>query len=131
MGSMSDEDLELLRRWIDSLPASPATSTPPPIEPEPEKPAVDETPTSSEPPEYYWEDMEKIFAAKCTMCHGASAVGGLDLRSYQSIMDSDVVVPEDPDESEIVIKMEMGGHSAALDSDELDMLRLWIWKGAL
>jgi len=79
-------------------------------------------------------DLQPVFEAKCAMCHGASALGGLKLTDYAGLMaggaTGKVVVAGDPDGSPIVVKMK-SAHPATLDATELQKLVDWIQAGAI
>ena len=78
-----------------------------------------------------WPDIESILSPSCTGCHGSNAMGGLDLTSYESLMDSDSVIANNPDDSPLVLKMESGNHPILLSDEDLDTVRTWISQGAL
>ena len=89
----------------------------------------------------YATQIQPIFDAKCTMCHGAS--GGLDLSSHAATMaggaNGDSVIPCDgagsflyekvfEDTPSLGLKMPLTG--SALTESELLVLELWIDEGA-
>ena len=92
----------------------------------------------------YESQIQPIFSANCTSCHGVS--GGVTLTSYDALMNStgnqygsDVIVPGDPDASGLVDKisnespdfgdrMPQGG--TPLDDEEIALIRTWIAEGA-
>ena len=91
----------------------------------------------------YATQVQPIFNANCTSCHGSN--GGVDLRSFSALMSSvgnnygtNVVVPGNPDASGLVDKIENAnpqfGNSmppnGSLAQTEIDMIRLWISEGA-
>ena len=75
-----------------------------------------------------------LLASSCGGCHGASALGGLDVSTYQSILDGGnsgpAVDPGDPDGSQVVIIQSEGGHPGQLDADQLQRIIDWIADGA-
>lgn len=90
----------------------------------------------------YATQIQPIFNSNCTGCHGSN--GGVTLTSYEALMNSDgnnygtnLVVPEDPDASGLVDKIEpnpqhgnrmpVGG---ALSDAEIALIRQWISEGA-
>lgn len=98
---------------------------------------------------------EEIFDASCVGCHrgGSSALGGLDLSSEQTAYDNLVnvdaahpqasgwkrVVPNDPDASFLVHKLEGGPNligtrmplgGSPLSEDKIQLVRDWIADGA-
>ncbi len=62
-------------------------------------------------------------------------MGGLDLSSYQAMLDGGasgpVVEPEDPDTSSLIALMDARGHPGQLNASELERVRQWIADGAL
>lgn len=82
-----------------------------------------------------WTDtIGPMLQAKCALCHGPSASGGLDVSTYESAMeggDSGAgFVPGDSAASTIVIKQQEGGHLGQLSPEELQQLIDWIDAGA-
>jgi cytochrome b subunit of formate dehydrogenase len=79
------------------------------------------------------KDILPLLEANCATCHGETAMGGLQVTSYQSLAaggeSGPVVVAGSPDESLIVTKMK-GEHSAVLAGDDLQTLVDWIAAGA-
>lgn len=75
-----------------------------------------------------------IFEDKCLACHGAAAMGGLNLSTYQGALEGGDtgpgVVPGEPPDSQIVIVQEAGGHPGQLDDGELQTVIVWINAGA-
>ncbi len=83
-----------------------------------------------------WNGFAALFQEKCAMCHsGEAAAGGLDLTSYQSILEGGAsgpaITPGDAENSLIVIKQSAGDHPGQLSGEELAALRKWINEGAL
>ncbi|MBO6522523.1 MAG: T9SS type A sorting domain-containing protein [Balneolaceae bacterium] len=90
----------------------------------------------------YETQIQTIFNARCTNCHGAN--GGVDLSSFNSLMSSvgnaygdRVVVAFEPDSSGLVDKIEpspMFGsrmpQGGMLDQSDIDLIRQWISEGA-
>ncbi len=141
-GRLSDGELALVREWIRTgAPENSDTGTvaepepePEPVEPEPE-PEPDEEPVEPESEEpasgLTWaDDIASIFDGTCNACHGAMAMGGLNLTDYTLVMDSGVITAGDAESSTIVLKMTAGGHPAQLTEDQLALLREWINAGA-
>lgn len=71
---------------------------------------------------------------KCGACHGAAAMGGLNLTTYADAMKGGatgpVIVSKDSANSLIVKKQEAGGHPGQLSPDEIANLKSWIDAGA-
>ncbi len=140
--TLSADKLETVRNWIEA--GAPAGDiVPEPVEEEVDEPEeLDEEPEEIEEPaeveefsegipEFYWDtDIGEIFQDQCASCHGAAAMGGLDVRTYDSLMDSDLIVSGDPDASPLVEKIEVEGHPGTLSSEDLSMIRAWIWNNA-
>jgi formate dehydrogenase subunit gamma len=76
-----------------------------------------------------------IFQAKCIVCHGAGALGGLNLSTYADAMkggaSGPVIVPGDGANSLLVIKQQAGGHPGQLTPEEIAQVIAWIDAGAL
>jgi len=74
-----------------------------------------------------------IFAAKCTVCHGATASAGLNLSTYADVMagsnNGPVIVPGDSANSKLVL-VQSGQHFANLIAEELALVIQWIDAGA-
>jgi mono/diheme cytochrome c family protein len=80
-----------------------------------------------------------IFQAKCVQCHGAGKpMGGLDLRSFSSLMESnknDPVVVEGYSEKSILVRklasraMPPPGAGTPLTDEQVGSIRRWIDKG--
>jgi cytochrome b subunit of formate dehydrogenase len=84
-----------------------------------------------------WEgSVGPFFQAKCGMCHGSLASGGLVLSTYADAMkggDSGVVfIPSDAAHSLMIVKFESGAHpNFALAPEELAAIKAWLDAGAL
>ena len=76
-----------------------------------------------------------LFQAKCAACHGASALGGLNLSTYSDAMkggaSGPVIVPGDGANSLLVTKQQAGGHPGQLTLEEIIEVIEWIDAGAL
>jgi hypothetical protein len=76
-----------------------------------------------------------LFEARCTTCHGAGAMGGLNLSTYSDTMQGGasgpVVIPGDGDNSLLVIRQQAGGHPGQFTPEELAQVIEWIDAGAL
>ncbi|HSL28479.1 MAG TPA: cytochrome b/b6 domain-containing protein [Anaerolineales bacterium] len=110
-------------------PAPTQTPTPEGGEPSPSAstPAVVGDPT--------WDNsIGTLFEAKCTACHGASALGGLDLSTYEQALEGGnsgpAIVPGDNEASLVVTIQEAGGHPGQLTPEELAQVIEWIEAGA-
>ncbi len=75
-----------------------------------------------------------LFEAKCTACHGASALGGLDLSTYEQALEGGnsgpAIIPGDSENSLVVTIQEAGGHPGQLTPEELAQVIEWIEAGA-
>lgn len=84
-----------------------------------------------------WDDgISDLFEARCGACHNSSSkLGGLDLSSYQGIIEGGrsgpVIVPGDPDASPVYSIQAAGGHPGQLSPEELELVKAWIESGAL
>lgn len=77
-----------------------------------------------------WDDTISalLFDQGCTDCHGATALGGVTLSTYEGT--AAVVVPGEPDGSPLVEVQEAGGHPGQLDDAAIAAVREWILSGA-
>jgi formate dehydrogenase gamma subunit len=75
-----------------------------------------------------------LFQAKCTTCHGAGALGGLNLSTYSDAMQGGasgaVIVPGDGANSLLVTRQQAGGHPGQLTPEEIAQVIEWIDAGA-
>lgn len=90
----------------------------------------------------YATDIQPIFNASCTSCHGGQS--GVTLSSYQATMNSvgsqygtEIVVPGEPDQSPLVDKIEPNPQfgsrmpsGGSLSSDQINLIKQWIEEGA-
>lgn len=90
----------------------------------------------------YESDIQPIFNASCTSCHGSN--GGVNLTSYEQLMSStgtnygnDLVVAGDPDASGLVDKIEPNPQfgsrmpqGGSLTDEQITLIRTWISEGA-
>ncbi len=76
-----------------------------------------------------------LFQARCSNCHGASAILGLNLTTYQSALagssNGPVIVPGDPAGS-LLVQKQSGSqpHFGQLSPEELKLVSDWIQAGA-
>jgi len=81
---------------------------------------------------YTWDgEIEAILHSTCSPCHVNNSSGGVNLTTYQTMLDSDVVVPGQPMSSKLYTEIYQGKHLATPTSGELDMIYQWIEDGAL
>ena len=97
-------------------------------------PAPEPAPTIEVPAAPTFENyIGALFAAKCTICHGPKATGGLTLTTYADTMkggkDGVIIVPGDSANS-LLIKIQSNQHFANLTADELAIVKQWIDAGA-
>jgi hypothetical protein len=90
----------------------------------------------------YQEEIQPIFDQNCTSCHGGTS--GVTLSNYSAVMNSvgsqygtNIVVPESPDSSPLVDKIEPNPdfgtrmpQGGALSDEEIQLIRTWIAEGA-
>jgi formate dehydrogenase gamma subunit len=120
-------------------PTVPATETPIPTASPTTGPeqTPDSTPsTPSVASDLSWDNsIGAMFQAKCTTCHGAGALGGLNLSTYTDAMQGGVsgpvIVPGDGANSLLVIRQEAGGHPGQLTPEEIAQVIEWIDAGAI
>lgn len=77
----------------------------------------------------------EIIQQKCSACHNSAAgMGGLDLTTYEGILDGGAtgpaIVSGSPDAGTLIPMQAQGGHPGQLTGDELALLRQWIESGA-
>jgi cytochrome b subunit of formate dehydrogenase/mono/diheme cytochrome c family protein len=100
--------------------------------PAPTQPAA---PTASAPLALTWNDFAgPLFAQKCTACHGAAAVGGLNLSTFADALKGGssglVIVPNDSANSKLIQLQQAGGHPGQLSAEEIAQISAWIDAGA-
>ncbi len=75
-----------------------------------------------------------LFASACAGCHGATALGGLDVSTYESLLaggnSGSAVVPGDADASLVVEIQSAGGHPGQFDDGQIARIVEWIDSGA-
>jgi formate dehydrogenase gamma subunit len=75
-----------------------------------------------------------MLQAKCSACHGATALGGLNLSTYADAMaggaSGPVIIPGDGANSLLVTKQQAGGHPGQLTPEEIAQVIEWIDAGA-
>lgn len=92
--------------------------------------------TTFDSPMTSWEDgVGEFFATRCTFCHGGTVpISQLDLTSYDTAMlggtSTPAIVPNDAENSGIIIQHRDGDHAVALTTEELEKLSAWINAGA-
>jgi len=108
----------------------PQTSTPAPTQTATSLPSK----TTPSAPLTWDNSIGAMLQTKCTTCHGAAAMAGLNLSTYTEAMKGSnsglVIVPGDATNSLIVQKQQAGGHSGQLTPDEIAKLIEWIDAGA-
>lgn len=82
-----------------------------------------------------WEEaIHPLFEAKCNTCHGATALGGLNLSTYEGALQGGAsgpgIVPNDPAASQILVIQSAGGHPGQLTSEEFTLVQEWVEAGA-
>jgi hypothetical protein len=87
----------------------------------------------------YSVDIQPIFSLNCTQCHhdNPNPSGGLNLTSYDDVMNSGSVVSGDLDASDLYDRItreesENGNMppSGSLSSEEVELIEMWINQGA-
>jgi hypothetical protein len=76
-----------------------------------------------------------VMEARCGTCHGDLATSGLNLLTYESLMEGSengvVVIPRDSAGSVLFQVQSEGGHFGNFTDEELEIIRQWIDAGAL
>jgi len=84
----------------------------------------------------YGSEIQPIFNSKCISCHGDSESAGLDISSYDNLMDGgnngDVIIPFNHENSELWIRINSGqmppGNNDLTDN-QVDIIAQWIDEG--
>lgn len=75
-----------------------------------------------------------MFQNTCGTCHGEMALGGLDVRSFESLLASgntgQLIQPGDAQNSYLVELQAAGGHPGQFSGEDLAIIREWIDLGA-
>jgi hypothetical protein len=81
-----------------------------------------------------YASLSGVLTKKCGSCHGQSAMKGLNVLTYDSLMaggdSGPVIAPGDPDNS-LLVKIQKGKHFGQFTPEELDQVIQWISEGAL
>jgi formate dehydrogenase gamma subunit len=102
-------------------------------------PTLAPTPTSPPAPPagaaVTWEaSISALLEQKCSACHGAAALGGLNISTYQGALDGGKsgpgLVPGDPTAGAILTIQSAGGHPGQFTPAELETIRKWVEAGA-
>lgn len=76
-----------------------------------------------------------LLAQKCAACHGAAAIGGLNLSTYADSLrggkSGAAIVPQSSAESKLIQVQTAGGHPGQLTAEELAKIKEWIEAGAV
>ena len=76
----------------------------------------------------------ELFNTKCGTCHGAGALGGLNVTTYESAIaggnSGAGVVAGEPANSLVFTRQESGDHPGQFSPEELEMIQEWIAAGA-
>jgi cytochrome b subunit of formate dehydrogenase/mono/diheme cytochrome c family protein len=112
-GQFSPEELEVVQAWIEAG-------------------AIKSVEPVSAP---VWEDdIAVLFQSKCGTCHGAAAMGGLNLATYADLLNGGqsgpVLVPGESANSLLITIQMAGGHPGQLTPEEIDHVEAWIDAGA-
>lgn len=140
-----DTALETTQRIVPTIEVYvPQTATPAPTQtptlPPTETPLPSPTMAGTEQPASVsaptWDgSIGAMLQTKCGTCHGAGALGGLNLSTFADAMNGGnsgvVIVPGDGANSLIVVKQQAGGHPGQLAPEEITQLIEWINAGAL
>jgi formate dehydrogenase gamma subunit len=75
-----------------------------------------------------------LFQQKCTACHGAAAIAGLNLSTYADALkggsNGPVIIPKDSANSKLVQVQSAGKHGGQLSPEEIAQIKAWIDAGA-
>lgn len=82
----------------------------------------------------YKSNIGPLLTAKCGACHGAAASGGLNVTTFEDLMqggkDGAVIQPKDSSNS-LLIQIQSAKHYLNLTQEELDLVKAWIDAGAI
>jgi len=114
----------------------PATETLLPVSsPTGTQPSADSTPATASSALTWDNSIGAMLQAKCAACHGAGALGGLNLSTYADAMNGGasgpIIIPGDGENSLLVTKQQAGGHPGQLTPEEIAQVIEWINAGAL
>jgi len=119
-GQLTDTELATLRAWIDAG--------------APETPADAGAGGGSASGSTWDSAFAALLADSCGACHGAGALGGLNVTRYALAIEGGNsgpgIVPGDPNASEIYATQAAGGHPGQLTDLQLADLAAWIDAGA-
>jgi formate dehydrogenase subunit gamma len=111
-GQLSEDELGIVKAWIDSGAAESAQPV--------------DGPT--------WDEVSAIIHSKCLTCHATADMTGLAMDSYTDLMaggkEGPVIVPGDSADSVLYTIQSAGGHPGQLTENELSIVRAWIDAGA-
>ena len=81
----------------------------------------------------FTKEVAPIIIAKCGKCHVSNDKGGYGIESYNALIKSDSIAPQDPDASNFIAVIESGEMPKGglkVGSSELKTLKNWIAQGA-
>ena len=85
-----------------------------------------------------YSDIQDIFDINCTGCHDIDGFGGLNLLSYDDVINSETVIPNDASSSSLYdrITREESAQgdmppSGRLTDEQIILIQMWINQGAL
>ena len=95
------------------------------------------TETSVTTGSFTWETgISDIFQEQCSLCHGTTPSGGFSINSYTRVIQGSnigpIIIPGNPEESHIFIKLKYAGnHPGYLSKEQTEIVWNWIENGAL
>ena len=122
---------------ITTLPQGESVAVFVPVTPTP-RPTIAPTPTREGDvpagPNTWAGNYSALFANRCGSCHGRTALGGLNMATYENALrggnSGPGIIPGQADDSQIVIIQSAGNHPGQLTIDELQQVIDWIEAGA-
>ena len=98
-------------------------------------PTVAPTQAAAAPAALTWDAYAgPLFKQKCTACHGAAAIAGLNLTIYADALkggnNGPVIVPNDSANSKLIQVQSAGKHGGQLSPEEITQIKAWIDAGA-
>ena len=113
-GTFTAEELATLKAWIDAG-------------------AMDTAPTAATGP--VWEgEIAGLFANVCATCHGATAMGGLNLTTYADAMkggEAGAVITPGDSAGSLLVTRQSEQHPGQFSEEDFAKVKAWIDAGAL
>jgi mono/diheme cytochrome c family protein len=131
----SDSSSEATEPAVEATQPPEEATEPPAEEPAATEPPADDGAGSEAPAgaPSFANDIQPIFNASCSSCHGSRASGGVQLDSFESLMASNVITAGDAAGSILWQEVESGSMPKAggkLSAEQIQLIADWINAGA-